>query len=58
MYCFDCGEKIVTGDDEAQVCIECGGLNRRLAKIKPISLEQKRVEKEQLKRKRVIKPFS
>jgi hypothetical protein len=27
--CFDCGESIVASDDDAHVCINCGGRNRR-----------------------------
>jgi len=29
-YCHDCDAEIIGGDDDAMVCIECGGLNRRV----------------------------
>lgn len=29
-YCPDCEHEIIVEDDEACVCIECGGRNRRM----------------------------
>lgn len=26
--CFDCGKAIIADDDDAHVCIDCGGRNR------------------------------
>lgn len=28
-YCCDCGSAIVLSDDDAGLCIQCGGRNRR-----------------------------
>ena len=28
--CFDCGKEIVGSDDDAFICIDCGGRNRRI----------------------------
>lgn len=28
--CVDCGAAIVAADDDARVCIQCGGRNRRV----------------------------
>lgn len=33
--CFQCLRRIETRDDEAYICIECGGLNRLLFVRKP-----------------------
>lgn len=27
--CFECGKPVIASDDEALICIQCGGRNRR-----------------------------
>lgn len=29
VVCWDCGKPIIASDDDAHVCIQCGGRNRR-----------------------------
>jgi len=28
-YCYECGEPIYADDDDAGICVQCGGMNRR-----------------------------